>query len=157
MADFNVDFNKASTRRAILLEYMKKHSLVQISPSNGVSKLDHCFAHPSLPIACQLHHQYYLDISTDHPALIITTTIPITAPPTPEAHSYNLSLLRRAQSRGGTQRLLQSYYRSLSPDISRHLQLLIARANNPQVIFDEIDESTDESKIIFLFELIVMV
>jgi len=135
MADFNVDFNESSTCRAIFMEYMRGHSLVQVSPSNGVSKLDHCFAHPSLPITCQSHHQYYLDISTDHPALIATTTIPNTAPASPDAHSYNLSLLRRAASSGGTQRLLQNYYRHLSPDISRQLQLLSAHVNNPQEVF----------------------
>jgi len=82
-----------------------------------------------------MHHLYYLDIPTGHPTLVITATASITAPASPYARSYNLSLLKRAQSSGGTQRLRQSYYRDLSPDISRHLQLLIARANNPQEVF----------------------
>jgi len=86
-------------------------------------------------IECQLHHQYYLDISTDHPALIASTTIPHTTPASPDAHSYNLSLLRRAASSGGTQRFLQNYYRHLSPDISRQLQLLSAGVNTPQEVF----------------------
>jgi len=138
MADFNVDFDKPSLRKAVFMEYMKKNSLVRINPSNGVSKLDHCFAHPSLPITCQMHHQAYLDVLTDHPALVVTATIPITAPASRDAHSYNLSLLKRAHSRGGTQRLLQIYYKRLSPDISRQLQFLVAGADKPEeVIVDE--------------------
>jgi len=82
-----------------------------------------------------MHYLYYLDIPTDHPALVITATTSITAPASPDAHSYHLSLLKRAQSSGSTQHLLQSYYREPSPDISRYLQLLIARANNPQEVF----------------------
>jgi len=137
MADFNVD--KPSLRKAVFMEYMKKNSLVRINPSNGVSKLDHCFGHPSLSITSQMHHQYYLDVLTDHPALVVTATIPITAPASPDAHSYNLSLLKRAHSRGGTQRLLQTYYRRLSPEISRQLQFLVASADKPEeIVVDEL-------------------
>jgi len=104
------------------MKYMKKHSLVQVEPANGLPKLDHCFAHPSLPLTCQMHHQQYLGIPTDHPALVATVRLPKPRSPSPEARTYNLSLLKRSQSRDGTKRLLLNYYHSISPDISRRLQ-----------------------------------
>jgi len=39
---------------------------------------------------CQMHHQQYLDVPTDHPALIATVELPEVKTPLPDAHSYNL-------------------------------------------------------------------
>jgi hypothetical protein len=128
-ADFNVDFRTPSTRRSMFLDHMKKSSLVQIVPSNGVSRLDHCFAHPCLPISCEMHHQYRLEIDTDHPALVVQCTLPDVTSPAADSHSYNLSLLKRSCSREGTKRYLLQLYRRRSADISRELHWLSLQAN----------------------------
>jgi hypothetical protein len=137
MADFNTDFRTSSTRRTVFTEHMQKCSLVQIQPSNGVSRLDHCFAHPSLRISCEMHHQYLLEIETDHPALVVECSLPEALPILPDVRSYNLSLLRRPKSREGTKRYLLQLYRGLSGNISRQLQWIIAQAN-------EIDDDDDD-------------
>jgi len=50
-----------------------------------------------------------------------------------ESHDHRSS--HPAASSGGIQRFLRYYYRHLSPDISRQLQLLSGRVNNPQEVF----------------------
>jgi len=124
IADFNITFTKQSSRKTVLMKHMNKHSLIQIEPSNGISKLDHCFAHPSIPTSCEMHHQYLLPIRTDHPALIVDIDLPEPVPPSPDSNTYNLSLLKRSDSCEGTKRFLLHLYRELSPDISRQLQWL---------------------------------
>jgi len=44
--------------------------------------------------------------------------------PSPDAATYNLSLLRNVRSREGTERLVQSLYKAASGDISRQLSWL---------------------------------